>query len=1357
MIATTLIAVSSLRARVAGEEERIVFTNLTAKNGLSSGSVRGMLHDHLGSVWFATDAGLTRFDRIKLTAYQLGEAEGVDWKVDIQAFAFEGDGWFWLGTAGDGLVRYNPLSKMAVWFRADPKDPYGLSHNSVTALLREDRGPGEDPILWVGTENGLNRYDQKTAHFRREALGAPIDTETIRSMIMDTDGQLWVATASSGLFVRTANGEWNRAWNEPMEISAMTPDPEGGIWMATLGAGVYRFNAAARVVKQLEVEANVMSLLRDSQGYLWAGTSIGAGRYNPDSEAWIWYQHQSNDPGSIVPGPITAIFEDKAEVMWLGAATSGGVSRFSLTQSWFPGFSADLSDPTSLTHSSIHTFSESQSGELWLGTEGGVTLFDPETGKSERFRHDSSDHGSLPRNFATQVLEDSKGRLWVGTSGGGLARRDPGQIEFQKLRTTPPSIHDAPGETVTALYEDPYGEIWVGVRGVGVARWEESMQQFSRFVTDAPPSVLKNVTDLQSAGENGIWVSTASEGLWLLAPRNRLWTHYTSLTGGDKLTTENVTDIAPGQNGSIWIALKNGGFSHFNHKAGILKNFSPKEEHLPHSDAWAILEDREGHIWVATGAGLIRKDPNALGGYRRFDSTDGLQSSTFNAKSLYQASNGVIYAGGPNGFNVIDPSDLPKPLADPLPLLTTLKLYGAEVQPGPDSILERPLAALSKFDLPYDPGLSFSVSFGTLNYGISGQTRYRYRLTPYETGWRDANELQEASYTRLEPGVYTFEVQSSPDGSHWLEDRASIEIGIMPPWYETVWAMSSFAIAGTSFIVFLGVFLYRQRMAKERSRRDQLESERSRTEAALARQIQRALLLERTTVDFRRGLVSSVVFMSTVRRLAEHFRVARCFVLSCQPDDEYAQILAEYFEAPAESILLNQYPLAHPVMQRLMDLDATLSIERHNASSPEHVGALQLLGGDEVQSLLAVHTSHSGEANGVIVLHHLGPRRVWTDDEIKMLHSMSAQVGIALAQLHLREREAQQRVELEEARQVADAANQAKSDFLAKMTHEVRTPLNAILGFSTVMAQGGDLNESQRKHLEIINSSGEHLLGVINDILEVSKIEAGGAELNMERFNLDELIRSVMGMIHVKTEAKGIGLEFVALSDLPPCIEADKGKIRQILLNLMGNAVKFTETGGIALRAGVKEVDTESQNPEARPVRLEFEVFDTGAGIDENEIDKLFQKFVQTKSGKRATEGTGLGLSICKSFTELMNGEINVMSRVGFGTLFQVEIPCIEHRVAPVSYTTTQTGLNAGATVIGLMPGHQEVRVLVAEDQPLNRLLMQKLLSSAGFTLIEAEDGLQAVEKWRETRPHIIFMDEDMPNMRGTEATRAII
>lgn len=1337
-------------ARADGDDQ-ILFTNLSARNGMSGGAVHRILFDNEGVMWFGTESGLTQFNGINLEAWELKfDSLGMG---GLRALAADRGGWFWIGTAGDGLLRYQPKTGKSIWHREDSSKPGSLSHDSVTALHLEAGG-----ALWVGTERGLNLYSRETTEFIRIPLGDPAEPKFVRSILADEEGALWVATAGNGLFRQDSFGEWNLVWNQSIEITALAADTESGVWIGTPGSGLFRIGPGGAVMEQIETEAHVISLLRDSKGTLWAGTSMGLGKYRAKTDDWSWYRHDSQDERSIVPGPITTIFEDKRAVLWIGSTNDGGVSRFSLTQTWFPRYSADSNDPTTLSHSAVHGFSSSKDGSVWVGTERGLNRFDPNTGESTRFLENASKAGSLPRNFAPLVMEDSRGRLWVGTSGG-LARRDPGADEFVVYRNIRRSIHSIPGDSITALLEADDGSIWVAARGNGVARWDEESDTFERFESSAAPAVRRHVTDFFQDRAGRIWVATESGGLWNLDPDYRTWTHYRRFCTDPQaqLPSENITDLAESKGGRIWIGMRNGGFSRLDPNSGELRNFTPKNARLPHADTYALAEDDNGLLWAATGAGLIQFNP-AAAGFRRFGPSDGLQSPIFYPKSIHKAPDGRIFVGGPGGFNIVDPGNLPKPLKLPRPLLTKLRHYGNPIDHRSSDILEKPLAATESFDIAYDPGLSLTIEFGTMNYATSGQTRYQYKLEGYDGAWRNADETQKASYTRLDPGTYEFLVQSRPDdASDWLPDKARVEIRVLPPWYQSRIAVISFVVGGSLLVALVGIFLYRGRMARERTRRQQLENERSQAEAALARQIQRSMLLERTSAEFRRGIDSAEMFNATLSRLAEHFRVAHCFIASCVEGDEgFAQILAEFHQSDCESFGRREIPTATPVMRTVLESDEPLAIDRRAALTPNDVAPFNVLGDEKVQSLLALRTVHSDRPNGLIVLHHKGESRSWSEEEIKMLRSLAGQIGIAIAQFQAREREEKHKLELEEARQAADAANDAKSEFLAKMTHEVRTPLNAILGFTEVMTQDGELTNKQRNHLDIINSSGEHLLGVINDILEVSKIEAGGIEINPEVFDLEQLLRSVVGMIQVKADAKGIGLEVANLTELPSLVETDKGKLRQILLNLLGNAVKFTEKGGVALRVGMCGAEpADPLQPNQREVRLEFEVFDTGPGIPEADQAQLFQKFVQTETGKRATQGTGLGLAISKSFAELMGGQISLMSRVGFGTLFTVEIPCVEHvQAAPSEEAKTS---NSNAVVVGLEPGHDEVRVLVAEDQPLNRLLMNKLLSSAGFALAEAEDGAIAVEKWREWRPHIIFMDEDMPNLRGTDATRQIL
>ncbi|MFT5465005.1 MAG: signal transduction histidine kinase/ligand-binding sensor domain-containing protein/ActR [Verrucomicrobiales bacterium] len=1350
------LRISEVQADV---DERIIFANLSTQNGMSDGGVHRIVFDNEGAIWIGTENGLTEFNGIRLRSYELEtDSSGKKWVGGLRSIAADKGGWFWIGTAGDGLARFQPKTGKTVWFRSESGNLTSLSHNSVTSLhIHSDGG------LWIGTENGLNRFNRSTSQFEQIALGESTENKVIHSIITDREGKLWVATNGGGLYRQNETSDWVEIWNEPSEISALSADTEKGIWMATLGSGLFRISQNGTVLTRVEIEANVLSLHRDSKGTLWAGTSRGLGRFMAKSGEWIWYENDTRDEGSIVAGPITTIFEDKREVLWLGAAADGGVSRFSLMQSWFPKYAADPAVPTSLSHSGVRGFASSLDGSIWIGTEGGLNRFDPETGESVHFRQDAAHPGSLPRNFAPVVMEDSQGRLWVGTSGG-LGRLDSGMDSFEIFQHEQDSFQSIPGDTITALLETEDGNIWVGVLGNGLVRWEESSDSFVRIDTGIAEGVRQHVTDLHEDEDGRLWVATFSDGLWWYDSISQSWSRYLDLCDDKdiQLSSQNITDLAGGSNSTIWIGMKNGGFSRFDPNAGTLKNYTPRSARLPHSDAFSVAEDDEGQLWVATGAGLIRFNPKVrenpkASAFRKFGQSDGLQSSTFYTKSIHKAVDGRIYVGGPGGFNIIDPQNLPKPLLTTRPLLTSLKLYGNEIDPDRSDILTRPLAATEQFDVAYDPRLSMTIGFGTMNYASSSKTRYRYMLEGHDNNWRLGDATLEANYTHLNPGNYTFLAQAS-DGSLWLNDRARVRIRILPPWYQTRWAMISFGTGGTLLLGFILFSLHRSRANREQTRQQQLESERSRAEAALARQIQRAMLLERTTAEFRSGLDSAEMFNATLARLSDHFRVARCYVAFCSEGDEgFAEILSEHVTDPAQPFARRELPTATPVMRQLLNSDTPFAKDRSSVITPDEIAPFHVLADDNVQSLLAVRTVHSDLANGLIVLHHFGEKRIWTDDETKMLQSLAGQIGIAIAQFRASEREAQQNLELEEARRVADEANDAKSEFLAKMTHEVRTPLNAIIGFTEVMTQEAELTKMQLDHLGIINSSGEHLLGVINDILEVSQIEAGGSELTPEVFELEQLLSSVSGMVQMKAEAKGIGLEIVKLTELPVTIEADKGKLRQILLNLLGNAVKFTEKGGVALRVGV--CDSEPENPETpdrRNLRLEFGVFDTGPGISEIDQSRLFQKFVQTELGKRATQGTGLGLAISKSFSELMGGKVDLMSRIGFGTLFTLEIPCVEHIQKAPSAGSGSEAIELG-TVVGLEPGHEEIRVLVAEDQPLNRLLMQKLLSSAGFTLQEAEDGVIAVEKWRSWRPHIIFMDEDMPNMRGTDATRKIL
>ncbi|MDQ2097991.1 MAG: ATP-binding protein [Tychonema bourrellyi B0820] len=469
-----------------------------------------------------------------------------------------------------------------------------------------------------------------------------------------------------------------------------------------------------------------------------------------------------------------------------------------------------------------------------------------------------------------------------------------------------------------------------------------------------------------------------------------------------------------------------------------------------------------------------------------------------------------------------------------------------------------------------------------------------------------------------------------------------------------------------------------------------------------------------------------------------------------------------------------------------------------------HINLLSQFG---IQANLVVPIFQGEKLWGLLIAHHCRSPRNWNSSEIESLKQISVQLGIAIQQSTLFEQAKTEiadrklaEIALQKAVITADRANRAKSEFLASMSHELRTPLNAILGFSQVMVRDSSLNNQHQQHLEIINRAGEHLLSLINDILEMSKIEAGRSQLNESSFNLMHLLETLEEMFRLKAKSKKLQLNFEVAEGVPHFVNGDEGKLRQILINLVGNAIKFTETGSVILRvkkkieeslavetaaiqtkpadAGSNQsaqadfdcVDANSIRPEflenfdcvdansIRPVysqnpaflSLQFEIEDTGSGIAAEEINKLFQPFEQTTTGYKSQQGTGLGLPISRKFVQMMGGDIAVSSTPDLGSTFSFEIQL--SLVDPIDVKMVKPHKK----VIGLAPNQPEYRILVVDDRADNCLVIVRLLSPLGILVREARNGQEAIAVWEDWQPHLIWMDMQMPVMDGYEATRQI-
>ncbi len=1285
------------------------FERFSLQEGLSHASVYTLYQDQKGFIWVGTRDGLNRFDGQQFRKYRHQPQDNHSLSHNsVSTLTEDQDGFLWVGT-DNGLNRFNPLLDHFTRYLTEPHNPHSLSHHTVWSIQADDHNR-----LWVGTAaGGLNRFEPDTerfAHYKHDPQQADsLSDNSVWTVYQDSQKRVWVGTDGFGLNRLLADEKGFKHYLPEHNIAVLHEDAQQRLWVGTKqGLFYYSPHSDEFVRYKIEGLAKVWALTSDHEGYLWVGTD-GNGLYQIHLKDTFWtkHLHDPNDANSLSNNAVLSLLTDRSGSIWVG--TDRGLNRIDPGYNQFRHYTSQQNKSNTLSNPNVLSILQTRCGALWVGTENGLNHYDVTRKTVTQYQHDVLQPHSLSHNKVWALYQDRSARIWVGTEGGVLSRFDTDSQTFIHY----PLPHHSDSDMVRSIYQDQSGMLWVGARS-GLYFFDSKKETVNPKFTDIAhiqnvqiqDGSAKNtpispaVMNIYEDSQNRLWVSTLSTGLFCFAAdRSQAPVHYQFEAGRtDSLSGDQITNVLEDKFNDVWISTFGSGLNKLLEEAstqipgGRFQHYR-EADGLPNDFIHGLLSDEAGFLWLSTNQGIARFAPQTPEqGFKHYNVLDGLQSSQFNA-AYAKGLNGELFFGGVNGFNGFFPAQFKANRYPPSVAMTELEIFNKVITPhSPNSPLETVIDATDQLTLPYWQSF-FSLKFAALNFIQPSKNQYAYRLVGFNSDWQPIKNRRQAFFTNVPPGNYRFEIKATNNEGVWGPVNDRLHITITPPFWKTWWAYLMYACL-LSIMLWKLILRYRHLLqARQQARLDQEILQRKQTEAALHESEERYRLL----VEGTENLVIQVD------------RQGR-FLYANQAAERIFQMSAE--ELPGQSL----FDFIHPQDKE----GGKVALQHWLEQKPDTITFSNRLisRGNTIRYML--WTIHP-------VFDHLGKVRAFS--------------SIAKDVTELKRVED----EMLKAKEQAERANRAKSEFLANMSHEIRTPMNAILGFTDILSH---LNPDiqQKEYLSAISTSGKSLLKLINDILDLSKVEAGKLELEYHCAAPRALFEDMQKIFMHKLQAKQLSFILDIPDDLPEHLLLDETRIRQVLLNLMGNATKFTDQGGITLKIWFAYLGQQQDF-----IQLNFSVSDTGIGISNDQKDSIFGAFEQQRNQSHAKYGgTGLGLAISKRLVEMMDGNIRLHSVQGQGSLFtvtlnQVKVLQVSHEAQNVAEVTTAA------------PTHfAPATVLIADDVLLNRKLLKVYLSSYPFTLLEANNGEEAVTLTKQHQPALILMDMKMPVLDGDAATRML-